>query len=95
MKTNTLHSKFTTLNIVKSVVVALLILSCIPLIGCSKSDETKIDEEETDKVVILRQWLKDKDRSVRQMAAEQLGEMKETSAVNPLITALKDSNRSV
>jgi len=90
-----LHNKLTVLNLVKSAMITLLILSCLSFVGCGKTNKDKTDEGTTDKVVTLIQWLKDKDRSVRQMAAEQLGERKEVRAVAPLITALKDNNRTV
>ena len=90
-----LHNKFSALNLVKAAMVALLILSCISFVGCDKTDEDKTGEDTTDKVVTLIQWLRDKDRSVRQMAAEQLGERKDIRAVGHLITALKDKDRSV
>ena len=69
-----LHNKLTILNLVKAVMVTLLILSCLSFVGCGKTNKDKTAEGITDKVVTLIQWLKDKDRSVRQMAAEQLGE---------------------
>jgi len=84
-----LHSKFVALNLVKAAVIALLILSCIPFVGCGKADK------KADEVDMLIQGLKDKNEGVRRMAAVALGEIKDTRAVEPLIAALKDNNRSV
>ncbi len=85
-----LHSKFAALNLVKAAMIALLTLSCISFVGCGKTDEV-----DTDKVGTLIQWLKDEDKSVRVLAVEELGEIKDTRAVEPLIAALKDNDRSV
>jgi hypothetical protein len=71
------------LNFVKAAMIALLILSCISFAGCGKTDEV-----DTDKVSTLIQWLKDEDRSVRQLATEELGEIKDARAVKPLIACL-------
>src|SRR3990170_802179 len=84
-----LHSKFVALNLVKAAVIALLILSCIPFVGCGKADK------KADEVDMLIQGLKDKNEGVRRMAAVALGEIKDTRAVEPLIAALKDNDRSV
>ena len=84
-----LHSKFAALNLVKAAMIALLILSCIPFVGCGKADK------KADEVDMLIQRLKDKNEGVRRMAAVALGEIKDTRAVEPLIAALKDNDRSV
>ena len=63
-----LHSKFAALNLVKAAMIALLTLSCISFAGCGKTDEV-----DTDKVGTLIQWLKDEDRSVRELAAVGAG----------------------
>ena len=84
-----LHSKFVALNIFNAEMIALLILSCIPFVGCGKADK------KADEVDILIQRLKDKNEGVRRMAAVALGEIKDTRAVEPLIAALKDNDRSV
>ena len=79
-----LHSKFVALNLVKAAMIALLILSCIPFVGCGKADK------KADEVDMLIQRLKDKNEGVRRMAAMALGEIKDTRAVEPLIAELKD-----
>ena len=85
-----INTKFAALNLVKASMIVLLILSCISFAGCGKTDEV-----DTDKVGTLIQWLKDEDKSVRVLAAEELGEIKDTRAVEPLIAALRDNNSTV
>lgn len=80
-----LHSKVVVSNLVKASMIVLLILSCIPFVGCGKGDN----------VDTLIQKLKNKDEDVRWRAAYALGKIKDARAVEPLIAALKDENRNV
>src|SRR3990167_758501 len=84
-----LHYKVVVWNLVKAAMIALLILSCIPFVGCGKADK------KADEVDMLIQGLKDKNEGVRRMAAVALGERKDSRAVDPLIDALKNNDRSV
>ena len=81
-----LNSKFAALNFVYVAMITLLALSCISFVGCSKTDKNKKDEVETDKVVTLIQWLKDKDRSVTPKEVELIIAM---MRVNSFIREMK------